>query len=255
MSMSLLVLSLPSRAQPDGYYLHAPDGFLHPLVALPMWALTLTVLLIALRRAERSLDERAIPLMGVTAAFIFAAQLINFPVAGGTSGHLLGAVLAAILLGPWVATLVMACVVGIQALVFQDGGLLAMGANILDMGIVGALGGYALYATLCRLARGDVRARMPAAALAAWTAVVAGALAMSLQLAASGTTPVELTLPVMLGVHGLIGVGEAAITLGALALIRATRPDLLALREESRMGTSLAAPAASAAHPVGTPEA
>ena len=92
--------------------------------------------------------------MGVTAAFIFAAQMINFPVVGGTSGHLLGAVLAAVLLGPWAGTLVMASVIAVQSLLFQDGGLLAMGANIVNMGIIGTIGGYAIYRALCRAARG-----------------------------------------------------------------------------------------------------
>ena len=119
------------------FALHAPDGFLSVGVALLMWLLTIIVLAVSVARAEASLDERAVPLMGVTAAFIFAAQMVNFPVAGGTSGHLLGGVLAAILLGPWVGTLVMASVVAVQALVFQDGGLVVLGANIFNMGIDG----------------------------------------------------------------------------------------------------------------------
>jgi cobalt/nickel transport system permease protein len=225
------LIAFPSQVPALTFDLHAPDGFLSLPVALVMWALTALILALAVRRASGRLDERAVPLMGVTAAFVFAAQMFNFPVVGGTSGHLLGGVLAAVLLGPWAATLVMACVVGVQGLIFQDGGLLVMGANIFNMGIVGTLGGYAVYATLCRLLRGEDRARLPAAAAAAWLSVVAGSLAMALQLAASGTTPLEVTLPAMLGVHALIGIGEAAITVGALSLIRATRPDLLRLRD------------------------
>src|SRR3990172_2402743 len=121
------------------FALHAPDGFLTVPVALLMWVLTIVVLAIAVSRASRELDERAVPLMGVTAAFIFAAQMVNFPVAGGTSGHMVGGVLAAILLGPWVGALVMASVVAVQALVFQDGGLVVLGANIFNMGIVATL--------------------------------------------------------------------------------------------------------------------
>src|SRR5688572_32036406 len=114
-----------------------------------MWVLTLAVLAVAVRRTDRTLDDRAIPLLGVMAAFIFAAQMFNFQVAGGTSGHLLGGVLAAVLLGPYAGTVVTACVIGVQALVFQDGGLVVMGANIFNMGIIGTFGGYWLFRTLC----------------------------------------------------------------------------------------------------------
>jgi cobalt/nickel transport system permease protein len=229
--MTVLILRPLDPTHLAAFQLHAPDGFLSLPVSLAMWVLTLVALSVAVRRAEGGLDERAVPLMGVTAAFVFAAQMINFPVAGGTSGHLVGGVLAAILLGPWAAALVMACVVGVQALVFQDGGLLALGANVFGMGIISTLGGYAVYRATCRLLGGEARARMPAAALAAWLSVMAGAGAIAVELAVSGTTPLEVTLPAMLGVHALIGVGEAVITVGALSLIRATRPDLLALRE------------------------
>jgi cobalt/nickel transport system permease protein len=211
--------------------LHAPDGFLSAPVAIVMWVLTLIVLAVAVERTTRTLDERAVPLMGVTAAFIFAAQMVNFPVVGGTSGHLLGGVLAAILLGPWAATLVMASVVAVQALVFQDGGLLALGANIFNMGVVGTLGGFAIYIALCRLFGGEERGRYPAAGIAAWLAVMLGALAMTVELVISGTTPLEVAMPAMLGVHALIGVGEAIITVAVLAFIHAARPDLLMLRD------------------------
>ncbi len=211
--------------------LHAPDGFLTVPVAVAMWTVTALVLALAVRRTNRSLDERAVPLLGVMAAFIFAAQMFNFQVIGGTSGHLLGGVLAAVMLGPWAATLVMASVVGVQALLFQDGGLVVMGANIFNMGVIGTLGGYALYRAVARLFGGEARGRLPAAAIASWTAVVVGAAAMALQLAASGTIPIAVTLPVMVGVHTLIGIGEAVITVAALAFIGATRADLFRLRE------------------------
>ena len=129
----------PSTASPLPDALHAPDGFLSVPVAIAMWAMTVAVLTVAVRRTNGALDERAVPLMGVMAAFIFAAQMFNFPVAGGTSGHLLGGVLAAILLGPWAGTLVMACVVAVQALLFQDGGLVVMGAVILYKAFRGRL--------------------------------------------------------------------------------------------------------------------
>ena len=113
--------------------MHIPDGFLSVPVAIVMWLISIVVIAVALKRVSRDLDERQVPLMGVLAACIFAGQMLNFAVAGGTSGHLLGAALAAILLGPWAAVLVLTTVVGVQALIFQDGGLLALGANIFNM--------------------------------------------------------------------------------------------------------------------------
>jgi len=214
--------------------MHAPDGFMSVPVAASMWALTIIVLAIAVQRTNRTLDERSIPLMGVLAAFIFAAQMFNFQVVGGTSGHLLGGVLAAVLLGPWAATLVMACVIAVQALVFQDGGLVVLGANIFNMGVIGTMGGYAVYRAIAGAFGGEGRARIPAAGIAAWLAVVMAATAVSFELAISGTTSLEVTLPIMVGLHVLIGVGEALITMAALAFIAATRPDLLELRPEER---------------------
>ena len=211
--------------------LHAPDGFFSVPVALAMWVVAIVVIVISVRKTSESFDERAIPLMGVTAAFVFAAQMINFPIVGGTSGHLLGAVLAAVLLGPWAGTLVMTSVIAVQSLLFQDGGLLAMGANIVNMGLIGTIGGYAIYRALTRVLGGEARGRLPAAAVAAWCAVMLGATATSLELALSGTTTLAVVLPAMLGTHALIGVGEALITVGALALIQSARPDLLELRD------------------------
>ena len=207
-----------------GPALHIPDGFLSAPVAIVGWAVTAAAVGVAARRAERTMSDRAVPLMGVMAAFIFAAQMMNFPVAGGTSGHLLGGALAAALLGPWAAIIVMTAVVGLQGLLFQDGGLLVMGANILNMGVVTAL----LAALLFRLARPSGRvATSVVAFIAAWLTVEASATLTALQLAASGTSPLEVALPAMLTVHALIGVGEGLITAAALAFIRATSPNLL----------------------------
>ena len=229
--MSAIAAAATQAATGQPPEMHAPDGFLSVPVAAVMWLVTLVVLAIAIRRVDRTLDPRAVPMMGVAGAFIFAAQMFNFQVAGGTSGHLLGGVLAAILLGPWAGTLVMACVIAVQALIFQDGGLVAMGANIFNMGIVGTLGGFYLYRVLTGVLGGEERARMPAAAIAAWASVVAGALCMAVELAVSGTTPLQLALPAMVGVHAVIGVGEALITVAALSFIAATRSDLLRLRD------------------------
>jgi cobalt/nickel transport system permease protein len=217
------------RALPAPPELHAPDGFFSVPVALAFWVVTVAVLAIAVRRTNETLDDRAIPLLGVMAAFIFAAQMFNFPVIAGTSGHLLGGVLAAVLLGPWAGTIVMACVVAVQALLFQDGGLLALGANIFNMGVVGTLGGYAVYRALLGIAGRRDAMRLPAAAIAAWLAVVGGAVTATLQLVASGSTDLAIALPPMLGVHALIGIGEGVITVAALGFIAVTRGDLLGL--------------------------
>jgi cobalt/nickel transport system permease protein len=153
--------------------------------------------------------------------------MMNFPVAGGTSGHLLGAALAAILLGPWAAIIVMTAVIGVQALVFQDGGLAALGANVFNMGVVPALLGYAVYASTNRLGNGRLWLSQAGAFTAAWLTVEASATLTAFELALSDTSPLNVVLPSMLGVHALIGVGEGLITVAALAFLAATRRDLL----------------------------
>jgi cobalt/nickel transport system permease protein len=206
------------------FLLHVPDGFLSLPIVLIAWVATVACEGAAIRKVRGVLEERRVPLMGVMAAFIFAAQMINFPVAGGTSGHLIGGALAAIALGPWPAMLVMAAVVGTQALLFQDGGLLALGANVLNMGIVPAAIGYGLY----RAAAGGPRGvRLAVAGGAAWLSVMGAALLTSLQLWLSGASALTLVVPAMLGVHALIGIGEALITVAALSFILSTRPDLI----------------------------
>lgn len=221
---------------PPLFLLHAPDGFLSTPIAAVMWLVTVLALAVAVRRADANLDEKAVPLMGVMAAFVFAAQMFNFQVAGGTSGHLMGGVLVAVLLGPWAGTLVMACVIAVQALVFQDGGLVVMGANIFNMGVVGTFGGYLLYRVLATVLGGEKRARLPAAAIAAWLSVVIAAVLVSFQLALSDTTSLRVALPAMVGVHALIGIGEAVITVAALSFIAATRGDLIHIARPALAG-------------------
>ena len=229
--MVLASILAPLGGAPGGVQMHAPDGFVSvPLLAV-LWVVDLAVLAYAVRQVNRTMDERAIPLMGVMAAFIFAAQMFNFQVAGGTSGHLLGGVLAAVLLGPWPATIVMTSVLAVQALIFQDGGILALGANIFNMAVVGTLGGYAIYRVLARVFGGENRARIPAAAIAAWASVLLGSGAMALELGISGTTDLAVALTAMLGVHTFIGIGEALITAAALGFIQLTRADLFTLRD------------------------
>jgi cobalt/nickel transport system permease protein len=197
------------------------------MVSVFYWGISIIVLSIALRKTTRYLGERQVPLMGVLAAAIFAAQLLNFPIAGGTSGHLLGAALAAILLGPWPAMLVMACVIGTQALIFQDGGLLAMGANIFNIGIVSVLVAYPVYALFNRLGGGKRWGILAGGFAAGWFSVFFSALSCALQLAFSGTLSAAIAVPVMASVHALIGVGEGLVTLGALSYIYNSRKETL----------------------------
>lgn len=218
--------------------MHIPDGFLSIAVSLACWLLTGLILAATLARAGRRFQERQVPLMGIMAAFIFAAQMINFPVAGGTSGHLLGGALAAILLGPWAGMLVMTAVISLQALLFQDGGLLAMGANILNMGLLTAAVGYGLYRPFRSARRG---LRLGAAGAAAWLSVMSGALATALQLWLSGTAKLGIVVPAMLGIHLLIGLGEALITVAALGFILRVRPDLAGEQPSARAGRGWAA--------------
>jgi len=214
-------------------FLHIPDGFLTITVSLIFWLITIIMVGLAVSKTNRSLGEKQIPLMGIMAAFIFAAQMLNFPIAGGTSGHFLGGALAAIALGPWTGILVMTAVIGVQGLLFQDGGLLVMGANIFNMGILTAVIGFGLY----RLVVTRKRAlRLAFAGAGAWISTMAAALFASLQLWLSGTTRLEIVLPTMLGVHALIGLGEALITVAAIAYIEQIRPDLIGAEKSREAG-------------------
>jgi cobalt/nickel transport system permease protein len=207
--------------------MHIPDGFLSAPVAGVFYAITALVVAVAVWQTNRTLDERTVPLMGVLAAFIFAAQMMNFPVAGGTSGHLLGGALAAILVGPWAAIVVMTSVIGVQALVFQDGGLAALGANVFNMGILTAFVGFGVYWLADVLGRGNRRALVTGTFAAAWLSVMLASLLASTQLAVSDTSPWHVVLPAMMGVHALIGIGEGLISAGAVAFVLASRPDLV----------------------------
>lgn len=210
--------------------MHIPDGFLDAKTFITLDVAGAGFVAAAAARARRLLNERAVPLMAVLAAFIFAAQMLNFPVAGGTSGHFAGGALAGILLGPWAGGLVMTLVLVIQALAFGDGGLLALGANVINMAVVGPFVGYGAYRLIRKVAAGD-GGRFVGAFVGAWLATVAAASACAAELAISGTAPFGLVFPAMAGVHALIGLGEGVITAAAVAAIRASRPDLLELAQ------------------------
>ncbi|BAZ68922.1 MAG: PDGLE domain-containing protein [Pelatocladus maniniholoensis HA4357-MV3] len=217
--------------------MHIPDGFISPPVAAVTGVVSVAMLGISLTRSRDAFGIKHAPILGLTTAFIFAAQMINFPVAGGTSGHLLGGTLAAIILGnPWAGTICIATVLIIQAVLFADGGITALGANIFNMAIVGVWVGWSLTQTLQRLF-GGYKSRLPlAAGIAAAVSVVVAAIACALELAISGTAPLGLALPAMTGVHILIGIGEGLITGGVLTYLATVRPDLLPGEERQLRG-------------------
>jgi len=207
--------------------MHIPDGFVSGSVNAATGAAALGFCALALARADRTLGEKQVPLLGVTSAFIFAAQMLNFPVACGTSGHFLGALLAAILLGPLNACLVMTVVLVIQCLGFADGGVTALGSNVFNMGIVGGVGSYYVFRLLQAVLPRTRASFLAAAAVSAWVSVVLAALCCAVELGVSGTVPLKVAISGMVGVHALIGVGEAIITVAVASTVLGVRPDLI----------------------------
>jgi cobalt/nickel transport system permease protein len=216
--------------------LHIPDGFLNVTTIATTSVISAGGIANAVRVTGKQLNEKQVPLMGVLAAFIFAAQMLNFPIAGGTSGHFMGAALAAILLGPWASLLIMSCVLIAQCLIFQDGGLLALGANILNMGIIGSFSSYYLFRLITSLARQNRQSKLIGGFIGAWVAIVLAATACALELAFSGSSPVNLVLPAMAGIHALSGLVEGLVTVAVLSVVMATRSDLLELHTTTLKG-------------------
>lgn len=211
--------------------MHIPDGFLN----LPTAAVTSVAsaggIAYSMRVAKQRLQDRQIPLVGVTAAFVFSVQMINFPVLPGVSGHLLGGALAAILLGPWMGAVVLATVLIVQAVGFADGGITALGANVSLMSLVAGVGGHYLFRALTAVLPRSRRSFIVATAITAWASVVAASAVASLYITVggfAGAGQARLVFPVMLGVHALIGIGEAFITTAVVAAVLRTRPDLVA---------------------------
>ena len=212
--------------------MHIPDGFLDPKTWASLDVVSAGGLAYAFYKVKEKVSEEKVPLLGVLAAFIFAAQMLNFPVIGGTSGHLIGGLLAAVLLGPWAGSIVITSVLIIQALIFQDGGVTALGANIFNMAIVGSIGAYYIYHFLLKVL--GEKGFFVSVALAAWASVFLASSACAFELAFSGTIPLNVVLPSMAGIHALIGIGEALITLAVVSLVKVTRPDLIStLRGEA----------------------
>ena len=207
--------------------MHIPDAVLDPKVAAVTGALGAAGLLYAVKKLESHLGERTTVLMGTMSAFVFAAQMVTFPVMPGVSGHLLGGVLSAVLLGPWAGAVVIAAVLIVQCFLFNDGGLTALGANFLNMGLIGAVCGYGIYAPIRRAIAGP-KGTLIAAMVAAWFSVLLASGAFALELAATGNRRDFLQdLSWMALVHSLIGIGEALITGIVVRFVLLRRPDLL----------------------------
>lgn len=209
--------------------MHAPDGFLTAGTAMATGAISVSTVTIALKQAKEQMTEKMVPLAGIAAAFVFAAQMFNFPVAAGTTGHLLGGALAAILLGPHVGALVVTVVVVVQALAFADGGLTALGYNVLNMAIIPAYGGYAAYSGFRRILPQGRRGVVAATGLAAGVSVIFSAAAFSIQWLFGATAPVpfDTVFGAMVGVHMMIGIGEGVISALTVGAVLSARPDLV----------------------------
>lgn len=220
--------------------MHLPDGLLDTKTALLSTGAAAVGVGIALRQVRTSLNPRQMPMLGLAAAFVFAAQMLNFPVAGGTSGHLVGGVLTAVLLGPSAAVLVMTCVLIVQCLMFADGGLLVLGANVFNMGIVSVCGGYFVFRLLKRLIpMEENRSTVFAAAFAAWFGTVLASISCAGQLAFSRTVPWSIVFPAMANVHILIGLGEGLATGLIVSVVLRTRPQLVAGARECGAAANL----------------
>lgn len=209
--------------------MHIPDGFINAPVSAIAGVIAAIGIVICLRGARKQLDEKTAPMAGLVAVFVFAMQMINFPVAAGTSGHLLGGALAAILVGPYAGALAVSVVILVQGLLFADGGLSAIGLNIINMGLVTAVVGWFVFRLVVKIAGNSRPAVLTAAFLAGLVSVPVSALAFVLEYAigGTGTVPVGTVTFAMVGVHILIGIGEGIITALTVGAVYLTRPDLV----------------------------
>jgi len=211
--------------------MHIPDGFVDLKTAISTGVVSAGGLATAIYKVKSYFKARVIALMGVISALIFALQMINFSIPGGTSGHLLGGALAAIVLGPHAGAIVVAVVLIVQAFIFMDGGVTALGANIFNMAIIGVYGSYLIYWLICKISKSKTTFFI-SAAVASWLSVVIASLFAALELGISGTYAMGVTLKAMTGVHAIIGIGEAIITVAIIAFINKVRPDLILTRKE-----------------------
>ena len=209
--------------------MHVPDGFLDLPTSVATGAVAVTGVGLALRGARRELDDRTAPMAGLVATFVFATQMLNFPVGAGTSGHLLGGALAAVLVGPWTGVLCLAVVLLVQSLLFADGGVTALGTNITLMGLVGVGVGWLVFRGLQAVLPKRLSLVAPLAGAAGLVSVPTAALVFVGLYAVGGQAPISLSAlaAAMLGWHVLIGIGEAVITALVVGSVIAVRPDLV----------------------------
>ena len=210
--------------------MHIPDGFLDTPVIISTYLASAGGLAFSWQKVKKQFDQQTVPQMAVLAAFVFVAQMINIPITGGTSGHLLGGFLAALFLGPYAAVFIMALILFVQMLIFQDGGLTALGANILNMGIIGVGSGYLVYSLLENVNGLFAKSHLFRSGiifLAAWISVVAGAVFCGVELGLSGLADVKITTGLMASVHALIGLIEGIMTVFIFEAVQMIRPDLI----------------------------
>ncbi|AGK61846.1 ABC-type Co2+ transport system, permease component [Archaeoglobus sulfaticallidus PM70-1] len=212
--------------------MHIPDGFLDLSIAGVFYVLTGIVFVISLIKAKDELDEKRVPVVGMVASAIFAAQMLNWPIPGGTSAHFVGGALAGVILGPYAGFLAMASVLIIQTLVFADGGITALGANIWNMGVVAVFVGYYVFKLL------EKKNPYLAAAVAGWLGITLAAIFAGIEIGLSSTFKysIAVTVPVMGMWHGILGIIEGVITAGVVAYIYSTRPDILFTESKSKVG-------------------
>lgn len=221
--------------------MHIPDGFINVPVSAAAVAVSGVAIGVALKKSRGSMEQEVAPMAGLTSVFIFAVQMLNFPVAAGTSGHLLGGALAAILVGPWVALLSMTVVLALQAFIFADGGLSAIGLNVLNMGVLTVVVGWLVFSIILKIMGKTKKAIVTASAIAAFISVPVSALGFVVEYAVGGSGIIDISkvLGAMLSVHVLIGIGEAFITALTVGAVLATRADLVAGAKGLRIDTKL----------------
>lgn len=204
--------------------MHIPDGFLDVKTTISFWGISAVFLSYSIKKLRDNLNEKIIPLMGVLGAFVFASQMLNFPILNGTSGHFVGGVLLGIVLGPFAGLITMSSILLIQSLLFADGGIISLGANIFNMGVVGPFLGFYLYKNFLKFFKNNF---IISSFLSSFLSVVIGAAFCSIQLGISNTIPISLGLPTMVGIHALIGIGEGVITSLILSFLYKIRKDLI----------------------------
>jgi len=231
---------------------HVPDGFFNAATSVGAGVVSAGTLAASLKRATRDLSDRLAPMAGLVAAFIFALQMLNFPVASGTSGHLLGGALAAVLVGPWVGSLCIAIVLLVQSLLFADGGLSAYGLNVLLIATIPSFVGYGVFRALRRVLPRTAPSVVGASAVAALVSVPVAAAAFALLFGIGGNVDLELgsVLGAMVGVHVLVGMGEALITAAVVSAVVNVRPDLVHAASDLTPDLDLRVAAPSTGRPV-----